>query len=399
MRTKLTASVSLLGVTLLLAGCDLDFRYLVPAAIGQFDLLRNSVPIDDAIAGGDLSEEQLAKLSLIRDVRAYAGQNLGLNIEGNYETFYNSHGDPVAFNVSASRKYAFEPMVWTFPIVGTVPYLGYFDRSAAEEMVGNLQKLDFDTFMYEIDAYSSVGFLANPVLSPMLDRDELDLADTVIHELLHSTVWRVNDTSFNESLATFYGRRGALSYFADRYPNEPERLDEATERFEDSDAYSDYLLEVYNELDDYFDSPDSEDAKIIGRETIYQSARDRYWDDLAPLLHDPDRYSWIGNLPTNNAWMLGVRRYNLELEAFDRVFMATGQDWGTSLGVFRAAAASDDPYAYLDEYAGADATTRRLMEVAAEENHRLRSTSTSAADQAQRGPCVCHQAQTLVATD
>ncbi len=45
--------------------------------------------------------------------------------------------------------------------------------------------------------------------------------------------------------------------------------------------------------------------------------------------------------------MLGVRRYNLDLDVFEQVFAATGEDWAQSLELFRTAATESDPYAYL----------------------------------------------------
>ena len=108
------------------------------------------------------------------------------------------------------------------------------------------------------------------------ERNELDLIDTVIHELLHSTIWRPSDTSFNESLATFFGRRGAQTYLAARYPDEPEQLAEAAQRFADTDRYRDFALALYHDLDAFYSSDLTSDAKTAGREAIYQDGRDRF---------------------------------------------------------------------------------------------------------------------------
>ena len=42
-----------------------DLGYLLPALIGQIDLIARSVPIRDAIEDGTLSAEQRSKLELI----------------------------------------------------------------------------------------------------------------------------------------------------------------------------------------------------------------------------------------------------------------------------------------------------------------------------------------------
>ena len=344
---NLTPALLLSSLSLLSGACGVDFGYLIPAAIGQIDLLRDSVPVSEAIAAGGLTDEQVAKLELIEEARRYARDAIGLNVEENYTRFYDSGGEPVAFNVSACRKDAFEPRWWSFPIVGTVPYLGFFDREAADAEFNELAAEGLDVFMYEIDAYSGLGYFPNPILSPMLRRSEVSLADTVFHELLHSTIWRPNDTSFNESLATFVGRTGAIQYFAECRPDRPELVREARETFEDTDRYSDFALSLFNELDIFYSSDLSSAVKVAGREAIYAAGRQRFAAEVQPLMNRPENYDWVAQLPANNAWMLSIRRYNLDLDVFAQVLTALGNDWAEALGLFHAAAQDSNPYVYL----------------------------------------------------
>jgi predicted aminopeptidase len=169
----------------------------------------------------------------------------------------------------------------------------------------------------------------------------------VFHELLHGTIWRPNDVTFNESLATFVGRTAAIEYTADRYPEQPELVQNAIDQFEDVDRFSDFMSTVFNDLDGFYSSELTTEAKIAGREAVYQAARDRFAAEVQSLMNDPDAYEWVRNLPTNNAWLLGVRRYNLDLDVFQDLFTTTGEDWTVSLQLFRAAVAEPDPYAYL----------------------------------------------------
>ncbi len=339
-----------LALVILTCGCGVDFAYLLPAAAGQVELLANSVPIEDAISAGTLTDEQIEKLKLIEDVRDYASGVIGLVVNDNYTTFYDSRGEDVAYNISACRKDSFTPRTWTFPFVGTVPYLGYFDYSQAVAKRDSLQAEGLDTMMYPIDAYSGIGYFVNPILSPMLERAELDLIDTVIHELLHNTIWRANDTSYSESLATFVGRRGTLSYIADRMADDPDKLAEATQKAEDTDRYNDFALDLYNELDAFYRSSLSSEEKVSGRDTLYQAGRDRFTSEIKPLMNIPSNYEWVKKLPANNAWMMSVRRYNLDLDVFERVFEANNGDWEASLTVFDAASRANDAFAYLDSW-------------------------------------------------
>ena len=380
----------------------MDFAYLVPAAIGQLDLLANIVPVDEAVASGSLTEEQIAKLALIADVRTYATEVMGLNVDGNYTSFYDAGEDPVAINVSASAKDAFAPKIWTFPLVGQVPYLGYFDLSAAAAKRDELTREGLDVFTYEIDAYSGIGFFPNPILSPMLRRSDIALADTVLHELLHSTIWRANDTPFNESMATFFGRHGAVNYFRDRFPDQPDLVAAANNAFQDGDRFNEFAFDLYTELDAYYRSNVSRSAKIIGREDIFEAARRRFASEVHQTLNFPANYDWVQDLPSNNAFMLGVRRYNLELDVFEQVFAATGDDWPASVNVFWQAASADDAYGFLRNWLSirglrdSPASSIEAANLAKPEIRTPSEWSTTGAPIARRGVCQCHLATTII---
>ena len=63
-------------------------------------------------------------------------------------------------------------------------------------------------------AYSTLGWFADPLTTPMIDRSGPALVELLIHELVHRRLYIRNDTRFNESLATLVGREGAVDYFA-----------------------------------------------------------------------------------------------------------------------------------------------------------------------------------------
>jgi predicted aminopeptidase len=370
------------------SGCGVDFAYLIPAAGGQLELLLRTVPVDQALASGNLDEETVRRLQLVQDVRAFARDEVGLTVGDHYTTFYDSGGEPVAYNLSASRKDSFQPFVWTFPFVGTVPYLGFFDVEPAFARRDQLAALGYDVFIYEIDAYYALGVFPNPILSPMLARPEESLIDTVIHELLHATILRPNDTAFNESLATFVGRTGAAEFLERRYADEPQRRDAALARFADSDRYSTFILELYNELDTFYRSDLSFDAKVLGRNDVYQTGRDRFAAEVLPLMNLPDNYAWVANLPANNAFMLGVRRYNLDLVLFDGVYQAVGRDWRSALAVYREAARAADGYAFMRAWLAGDANLRVASPGDASPDELSQSHDSA--------PCDIHRATTLV---
>ena len=381
---KRSIAVSLV-LLLNVAGCDVDWTYALSAVFGQINLLQRTVPLDDVLANGNLTDDQLAKLELIIAARLFARDRIGLYVENSFTTYYDSGDEPVATNLSASRRDRFEPLLWTFPVVGTIPYLGYFDAAAARQRRDSLVEQGWDVFLYEIDAYNVGVISENPVLSPVLRRDDYDLADLVIHELLHATIWRANDVNFNESMATFIGRTGAGQFFSQRFPDDPDQAAAVAGSFEDADRYFEFSLGLYAELDAFYGSDLTSNAKISGRDAIFQAARDRFRTDVQPLMHTPDRFDFVQDLPVNNAFLAGIQRYN-DLNDFALVFAASGQNWPVTIRVFREAAATEgDAFAYLRNWAGTpklkrpDRPASRLIPQPADE----------------RGPCRCRLATTL----
>jgi len=335
------------------SGC-VAASYVIQLADGQFAVNGNVEPIDSVLVSGRLSEQDAAKLRLIVMARDYAANTIGLNAGDAYTTFYDTQGDPLAWNLSAARRDALVPKTWRFPIAGEFPYLTFFDEPFLRQTEQDLLNAGYDTFSYELDAYSTLGVFADPVRSPMLQRDPLSLVETIIHELLHNTVWRVNETSFNESLATFVGRQGAVDFLRATFGDASGWPEFATKFYADNDALNAFLMQLYADLDAYFAQPLSSEEKVAGRDAAYQAARDRFTAQIQPALNFPDVFGGYANLPTNNAWVLANYRYNLDLDVFAAVYTANGGNWPATLDVFRAAvAAPGDPVAYLRDWVAA----------------------------------------------
>ncbi len=335
-------------VVSLCAGCGEGLPYVMHLLEGQMQVQGNVEPIADVLASGRLTDEQQAKLELVVAVRQFAVDSIGLTAGDSYTLFYDTQGDPLAFNLSAARRDALVPVTWRFPIVGEVPYLSFFDEDYLRRIERQLIEDGYDTMTYELDAYSTLGVFADPVRSTMLERGELSLIETIIHELLHNTIWRPGETVFNESLATFVGQRGAIDFLRAYYGDESGWPELAEAYYADRETINAFLVELYADLEAYYAGPGSGAQKIAGRAAVFERGREHFTRDVQPGLHFPDLFSYLAELPVNNAWMLANRRYNLNLDVFAAVHDVTGGRWADSLAVFRAAAESaGDPFEYL----------------------------------------------------
>ena len=328
--------------------------YGLHAGLGELGVLIGSKPIEEVLAEGDLDEDTQAKLEYVLDVRAYAVDALGLNGGDSYTTFYDSHGEDVLYNVSACRKDELVARVWSFPIVGDFEYLGFFDEDKADARAERLEANGWDVFVYPPDGYSTVGWFVDPLFSAALHRDVIDLADLVIHELTHNTVFVSGDSVFNESLATFVGRTGARDYLVGRFGADSDVVAAIADRWADVDLYNQFWIELYQALQAFYAREDlTSEQKIAQREDIFDEFKQRFQDEWQPAMNDPYRYGGLPNVAFDNALVMIQRRYNLDLELFRAVYDELGQDLAAAIRIFAASAGAADPKQYLRDWVAA----------------------------------------------
>src|SRR5688572_991103 len=243
-----------------LAGC-----YYINQAKGQLDIVLNSRPIEDVYSDPGMTESRARKLDLVLASRRFAEERLGLRPSRNYTTYFDTGRRAVTYVVSACRSDAFVPYVWTFPIVGALPYKGYFDLGDAEAEAAALRADGWDVVVGESAAYSTLGWFRDPVFSSMLSMSDASLASTVIHELVHGTIYVPDHADFNESLATFVGRRGALQLFEERHGRGSARAEEARARFDDEALFDDFIADLYERLSVLYRSERTREEKLAGR--------------------------------------------------------------------------------------------------------------------------------------
>src|SRR5207302_8401324 len=171
-------------------------------------------PIATELALPDVAPGIREKLETALRVRDFARDDLGLNVGGAYATLSQIDQGAVVYVVMAAPRDSLTPAVWWFPIVGSVPYRGYFDQADARAEGASLEAQGFDTLVRPAVAFSSLGFFSDPLLSNLLNLDKVELAGVMIHELFHRTYFAPGDVIFDESAANWVGSRGAAEFFS-----------------------------------------------------------------------------------------------------------------------------------------------------------------------------------------
>jgi len=118
----------------------------------------------------------------------------------------------ISFLAYAAKPHEMKLKKWRFPIIGSVPYKGYFKKADRDKLISKLQSQGYETHSTYATAFSFLGFIPDPVYQSMLERSRLKLAHLIFHELTHKTFWMPKDVPFNENMAEFIAGKLTESY-------------------------------------------------------------------------------------------------------------------------------------------------------------------------------------------
>ena len=297
-------------------------------------------------------KESREKLKMVLAARQFAKDSLRLRTKDSFTTYSRLDHDTLVLLVSAAYRDTLKPYTWWFPIVGRVPYKGYFDFDAARRAAKDLAADGFDVYVRPSDAFSTLGFFNDPLLNTTLKGDSLGLANTVIHELTHNTFYASGQASFNESFAMFVGARGAAAFFRSR--GQEAAAAKLDAEWEDDKLLARFWSRVIKSLDSaYAAHPDSREARITARDTVYLRTRAALLAEIAPQLKTINpRYA--ERVPLNNAALLARRVYASDLDVFDLIYEKEGRDLKRTIGrvIGLAKANPKAPFSALRKWVG-----------------------------------------------
>jgi predicted aminopeptidase len=344
--------LALVALVVLAGACSPT--YVLRAGYEQAKILHRRQPIDRLIADPRTDSVTRAKLRLVVEARDFAADELRLDVGRSYTTYSWVDSDTLLHVLSASRRDAFQPHTWWFPIVGRVPYKGWFDRAPAERERERLERQGLDTYLRPAGAFSTLGWFNDPLLSTLLRAPEVRLGNTVIHEVTHNTFYAPGQAQFNESFATFVGGRGAIEFFCGRDGEDAPRCRQARGEWHDDLLFGDFLTALLESLETLYAREDlTAEQKIEQREAIFTEARRYFRDELRPRFQ-VSTFASFEQLPLNNATLVGRRLYFHRLRLFDEVLERYGGDLPLAIEAIIAAARGnrEDPYAGVEALLG-----------------------------------------------
>ncbi len=323
-----------------------DVRYLVRAAVEEARILAHRRPIAKVIADPATDAATRGKLELVLAVRAFAADSLRLAARRTYTTYSRVDRDTLVLVLTASRFDRLAEVTWNWPVVGRVPYEGFFGRAEALAEVRRLERGGMDTYLRVSDAFSTLGWFNDPLLSTIVRDDSVDLAATVIHEILHNTIWVPGSVPFNESLADFVGYRGAEAFFRSR--GDPRSADRAVARWEDEIRLQHFYDSLAARLDRLYARGLTGPALREQRALVFDTALAELGGPVGRTLRTIDP-RWLTRRPLNNAVVIAARLYRTRLDVFERLLADSHGDLVRAIAeVRRRVAGASDPWTALE---------------------------------------------------
>lgn len=214
-RRRLLLALALLACLGLATACG-SLGYYAQAVGGGLEIVCKRRPIARLLADPGLESGLRERLRTVLEMRQFAVAALSLPDNGSYRS-YARLGRPFAtWTVVVAPELSLAPHEWCFPVAGCVTYRGYFSRPAAERFAAKWKQQGYDVDLGGVAAFSTLGWLDDPVLDTFVELPETDLAGLLFHELAHQVVYVGDDTAFNESFATAVERAGVERWLVSR---------------------------------------------------------------------------------------------------------------------------------------------------------------------------------------
>ena len=285
-----------------------------------------SRPAASLLAHDSTSPRVKELLRRVQDIRRFAVERVGLKTNRNYTRYVQVDRSYLVDVVSASARDRFQPYLWRFPFFGAFPYKGFFERRDAEREAAALRRRDLDVLIRPAEAFSTLGFFSDPLYSYMADDSLYELANLIIHEQTHATVFLRDQVNFNEELATFVGREGALWYAREKLGAGSEAYRKLLLQLQDEDTFYRLIGGLHDRLEAVYASTPGREERLREKERLLAEFR-------REMAADPQRWfrtdSYRGvfeRLPLNNATILAFMEYTGDLDLFYRLYERMGRD-------------------------------------------------------------------------
>ncbi|MBI3557440.1 MAG: aminopeptidase [Deltaproteobacteria bacterium] len=313
---RLAARLLVLFPLLLSTGCS-TAAYLVQAGIGQLSLYNHERPLQEVIDDPHTTEKVRERLKWVPEIKKMVETELGVPPTSNYTTYVQVDRPYLTWALTAAEPFELKTVMWSFPFFGAFPYLGFFKEKTAQDWAHDYQLKGYDTYVRGASAYSTLGWLRDPMVSTMLYRDKGAMVDLIFHESTHGQIYLKGQVDFNEQIASYVGDTAEKLWIERAFGKKSkERQDWDNDRT-DRRLFGTMLKKFAEELKAYYASSSnaSADDRRSGKESRFAAFQKQL--ETAPWAGRG--WGRMARLVTNNAALLAFLTYEDEQALFDEL--------------------------------------------------------------------------------
>jgi predicted aminopeptidase len=289
--------------------------YLIRQASGQMKILFGTTTFAEFEKRNTLSQHQKENLLMIEQIKKYSIDSLGYKPTKNFTRIYDQGSRPLLWVITACEPYALKEYKWKFPVIGKVSYKGFFSKELALKEYNHFVAAGYDTELAAVSAWSTLGWLNDPVLSSMLDRSKGSFANLLFHELFHATYYAPASVNLNENLASFIADKATRRFLK----NDTANLKSYEMRQADNEIFNHYVLAQLKNLKNFYaQTKDRPDRQLLKLKIMFQIANGIISLPLNDKTHFLNKKTDI--LKHKNAWFVGYIQYESMQDSLEKVF-------------------------------------------------------------------------------
>jgi predicted aminopeptidase len=311
MRLRSFIGVLCLLIPILLSGCATSVGYLWKQGGYLIRYSSGATSIASILKSSTSPPDLKTFLRTVEQVKKFAVNDIGLSENRNYTRYKKLDRDYLVNVVQASDPLSFTAYEWKYPLLGKLPYKGYYDPADAKAEAERLKKAGYDVIVRKVDAFSTLGFFRDPVYSFMQKYSAYELSSIIIHEETHATLFLKGQDQFNEELATYVGDQGALMFLKNSYGASSPAYERALAEQHDNALFLDFIMQLRAALAKVYGEKISKEAMLAQKAETIATYMKLFESKYRPSFQTAS-YRKISTLPINNAYLM---LYGLYTEA------------------------------------------------------------------------------------
>lgn len=329
--------------------------YLTTQSSEFLRLQRKAEKIETLLDSDIIDAETVSFLESVTNIKIFAYEKLGLAKGKNFTTYVELDKKYVALILQAASQLEMKHYLWKYPIVGSLPYRGFFNDEDAKKERDKMKEKGYDTTLWGASAFSTLGFFKDPLYSYHKEYNDFYLASLIIHEETHATFFLKKHTDFNEQFASFVGDEGAYQYISEKWGNTKAEtaFNQLEEQRTDDALFSKQMIQLATMLDTLYKGNDTEKDKLEKKIAIIKEFKEEFSQNYGSL-YNSEKYRNFGEIDSdkiNNAYLSRFLLYDKNSDIFKKLYKPyKGNLKQFVIDVKQAVKKAPDPWKALESF-------------------------------------------------